>query len=246
MVRRYERLMNSAAQEVYRTARLSGLAQTTGTAFMQFTSFAVAAIGSLLVLSEDLTVGGLSACTMLAGRALQPLLRAMGIWTHFQAIRVAHDRLVSLFDTPLEPGYGGTTLSVRGGEITLDQVRFAYDARRPVITGVSLNVHSGEVIGITGGNGSGKSTLLQLISGTLARTRAPSRSTASRSPVRIARATPTRSATCRSTACCSRARSSKTSRCSGAASTSRRRSGSRTSSASTSTSRGCPTATTRS
>jgi ATP-binding cassette, subfamily C, bacterial LapB len=168
MVRRYERLMNSAAQEVYRTARLSGLAQTTGTAFMQVTSFAVAAIGSLLVLSEDLTVGGLSACTMLAGRALQPLLRAMGIWTHFQAIRVAHDRLVSLFDTPLEPGYGGTPLNVSGGAISLAGVAFAYDARRPVITGVSLDVQSGEVIGITGGNGSGKSTLLQLVSGTLA------------------------------------------------------------------------------
>ena len=167
MVRRYERLMNSAAQEVYRTARLSGLAQTTGTAFMQFTSFAVVAAGSLLVLSEDLTVGGLSACTMLAGRALQPLLRAMGIWTHFQAIRVAHDRLVSLFATPLEPGYGGTPLNVTDGAITLDGVEFAYDQRRPVITGVTLDVRSGEVIGITGGNGSGKSTLLQLVSGTL-------------------------------------------------------------------------------
>ncbi len=168
MVRRYERLMNSAAQEVYRTALLSGLAQAMGTAFTQISAFAVAAAGSLLVMSEDMSVGSLAASTMLAGRALQPLLRAMGIWTNFQAIRVARDRLTALFNTPLEPGFDGRPLTVTAGALALDDVHFAFDERRPVLAGITLTIDAGECVGVTGGNGSGKSTLLQTLSGMLA------------------------------------------------------------------------------
>ncbi|MBL8697187.1 MAG: ATP-binding cassette domain-containing protein [Alphaproteobacteria bacterium] len=168
MVRRYERLMNSVAQEVYRTALLSGTAQTIGSSFMQVVAFAVAAIGSMLVLSEEMTVGGLAACTMLAGRALQPMLRAMGIWTHFQAIRVAHDRLDAIFATPLAPGQGGEAITVNAGAIELRNVVFGYLADRPVLRGIDISIEPGECIGITGGNGAGKSTLLSVMGGLLA------------------------------------------------------------------------------
>ena len=165
MVRRYERLMNGAAQEVHRTAWLSGLAQNLGVAFTQITAVAVAAFGSLLVLQESLSVGGLAACTMLAGRALQPMLRAMGIWTHFQAIRVAHSRLQALFALAPEPGLGGRAIAVAHGAIRLEDLHFSYDGRRKVLAGAALDVRAGECVGISGGNGSGKSTLLALIGG---------------------------------------------------------------------------------
>lgn len=48
---------------------------------------------------------------------------------------------------------------------------FGYDARTPVVRGVTLSVASGALVGILGPNGSGKTTLLRLLSGT----RAPQR-----------------------------------------------------------------------
>ncbi len=42
---------------------------------------------------------------------------------------------------------------------------FAYDAARPVLSGVSLDVTRGALVGVLGPNGSGKSTLLALLAG---------------------------------------------------------------------------------
>jgi ATP-binding cassette subfamily C protein LapB len=165
MIRRYERLMNSAAQEVYRTAILSNVAQNLGAVFTQIASFAVAAFGAMSVLDNTMTLGSLAACTMLAGRAMQPMLRAMGIWTQFQSIRVAHERLANLFDMPMEAGYGARPITVDKGTIAFDNVHFSYDGRREVYGGLSLAIGAGECVGISGGNGAGKSTLVALMAG---------------------------------------------------------------------------------
>ena len=51
--------------------------------------------------------------------------------------------------------------------ITIENLSFAYGRKKPVFQDFSLNMESGNIIGLLGKNGTGKSTLLYLMSGLL-------------------------------------------------------------------------------
>jgi len=170
MVRRYERLLDSAAIAAQRNAALGGHAQSLGGLFGQLATAGTVLVGAAMVIGGELTVGGLAACTMLAGRALQPLMKAMGVWTYFQSIRVARDRLNAMLALAPERAAELPAIGALEGRIRLDRVSFAYPGGAPLFDGIDLELGPGETVAIVGGNGTGKSTLLNLIGGTLAPT----------------------------------------------------------------------------
>ncbi|MFK7753922.1 MAG: ABC transporter ATP-binding protein/permease [Sedimentitalea sp.] len=54
-------------------------------------------------------------------------------------------------------------LEIKGGEITLENLRFGYDPEREILKGVSLTVPAGQSVAIVGATGSGKSTIGRLL-----------------------------------------------------------------------------------
>jgi len=168
MLRRYERLQETCAGTDLNVAFRSSSAVTVGTLFSQLTLFAVVGVGATMVIDGLLTIGGLAACTMLAGRSMQPMQRAVGIWTRFQTIRLARDRLRKIFETPLEAEPGLPKLPDVQGEIAVAGVTFRYrDDLAPILDNVSMQVMPGEAVGVCGGNASGKSTLLYMLMGAM-------------------------------------------------------------------------------
>jgi ATP-binding cassette subfamily C protein LapB len=118
-----------------------------------------------------MTTGGLAACSLLAGRALQPLQRAIGIWNRFQTFALARDRLREMFELEVEAQSGMPPLPPVKGRLELRNISFRYGEKMPwILKDVSVTIEAGECIAIVGGNGSGKTTLLALMQGTLAPT----------------------------------------------------------------------------
>jgi ATP-binding cassette subfamily C protein LapB len=172
MLQRYTRLQEAVANADHQVVQRNTWALTLSNLFSQGTMIAVAAAGASLVITGQLTVGGLAACTLLAGRALQPVQRAVSMWTRLQSIRLHRERAEELFEliSPSEPVQALPTNTVRGG-LALKNVSFRYDDDLPnVFENISIDIRPGECVGIVGTNGCGKSTLMGLLNGSLAPT----------------------------------------------------------------------------
>ena len=168
MLRRYERLQVQSAESIYELSKINSISTGVGATFSQLATIGFVGIGSVSVVSGDLTMGGLAACTMLTSRSLQPGLRAMGVWTQFQSVTLAIKKVNELFSLPSEVSGTVTCPQTVGGQVEIKHMSFSYpDSRKPLLNDISLLINPGETIGITGDNGVGKSTLLNLMSGFL-------------------------------------------------------------------------------
>jgi ATP-binding cassette subfamily C protein LapB len=168
MLRRYERLQKKSAESISELAKINSAVQGVGATISQLAVVCFASIGSIFAIDGSLTIGALAAGTMLSSRVLQPGLSAMSIWTQFQSVRLARDKVAELYAMREESS--GKLIPGEGikGKIKLEKVSFKYPTQEnTLLEDISLTIRAGDSISITGKNGAGKSTLLALISGFL-------------------------------------------------------------------------------
>jgi ATP-binding cassette, subfamily C, bacterial LapB len=169
---RWERVNTFLARINVRMRGLSSGAMYTASTLTQFASVAVILIGVYLINERQLTMGGLIACSMLAGRALAPAGQIVGLLMQYQGARTALENLDRLMANPVErpsPEEGGQPFVQRRdfkGEIEFRNVRFKYPQRDDAaLDGVSFRITPGERVALIGRVGSGKSTIQRLIMG---------------------------------------------------------------------------------
>ena len=171
MLRRYERLLRSSSEAVYKVILKSGMAQAHGAIFSNLTMISVAGAGALLVLDGRLTLGTLAACMLLAGRSVQPVLRAISVWVQFQNVRVAETRLQEVMNLDLESkGKSRPALTITGAVRFEDMGFIDPKTEHALFRNIDFDIEEGETVALVGENGSGKSTLLWLTMGLLAPT----------------------------------------------------------------------------
>lgn len=115
-----------------------------------------------------LTMGGLIASNILAGRAMAPLMQMAGLLTRLQNARLSLHALNAIMALPTENSQASTsvTLDTSEGSFTIKDVSFAYpQAERLALHDINVHIGAGEKVGIIGGMGSGKSTLAKLLMG---------------------------------------------------------------------------------
>ena len=171
MIQRYARLQEAVAKNSHRVVQVSTNSLGVAGVFSQLLTLSVVIFGSLMVVDNVLTVGGLSACTLLAGRALQPVQKAVGLWTRWQTAKLMRARFETIFQLPLEPRAEAPVVQPIRGQVDLKGVVFKHAAdAEPLFNGLDLHIRPGERIAIGGDNGCGKSTLLRMLHGSIAPT----------------------------------------------------------------------------
>ncbi len=173
MLRRYERLQESSTEADYRVARLGRVAAGAGPLLSGLVVFGVAGFGAHQVIGGVLSMGGLLASMVLAGRAVQPFEAAAGAWIRFMNMKMARERLREILEMPLEKPTGLMQLPSLNGSLDFEGMNFSYGKGKdgedlpPVFTNVNLRIEPGQTIGIVGPSACGKTTLLSLMQGLL-------------------------------------------------------------------------------
>lgn len=126
----------------------------------------IAWFGSKLIVSNSMTQGELLSIITYAMQILSSLMMLSMIFVMLSISRASAERICEVLaeDTDLK-NPENPVLEVENGSIDFENVCFGYSKRKGglCLNNISLNIASGETMGIIGGTGSAKSTLISMI-----------------------------------------------------------------------------------
>jgi PrtD family type I secretion system ABC transporter len=123
-------------------------------------------LGAWLVLSQQMTAGGILAASVLLGRALTPIETLLTHWPVVQNAHQSWKQLASLLSR-VPKAVPRIPLPKPDARLSLTGVTvFPPGERRAVLRGLNFTLEPGQALGIIGPSGSGKSTLAKLLTGT--------------------------------------------------------------------------------
>ena len=134
-------------------------------AVQQLVSISVVIIGVYQAQESAISMGGIIAASMIAGRCLAPLGQVAGLLMQYQNARTSLGSIDNYMKLPIERPAEAEFLHrpVFHGGIEFRDVTFSYPgSKQPVLKKVSFKLQPGEKVGIIGRIGSGKTTLEKL------------------------------------------------------------------------------------
>jgi ATP-binding cassette subfamily C protein LapB len=166
--KRWQALVRETGQSDQRIRDYSAMAQHLTALLQQLGYVALIAVGAWLATRNELTMGGLLACSIISNRAMLPIMQlptVMVQWAHARAALEGLDKIIALPSEAEEAAHALTPEKLEG-HYRFERVRFHYGlAHRQALEIAHLEIKPGERVGLIGPIGSGKSTLLKLASG---------------------------------------------------------------------------------
>ncbi len=137
---------------------------------MQFCAYGgmllISWFGAKLIVGGSMTTGELMSLITYAMQILMSLMMLSMILVMVTISRASAERITELLDEESDiVDKEQPVTEVKNGDIRFEHVDFSYrkDKNKLCLSGVELDIRSGETVGIIGGTGSSKSSLVQLI-----------------------------------------------------------------------------------
>jgi ATP-binding cassette subfamily C protein LapB len=164
---RWAKAVDQHSHSSLRQRLIASIGITTATTAGTLSYAGVVVVGVGMIANQDLTMGGLIACSILAGRAVAPLAQISQLLSRMTSTRTAYRQLNEMMNLPPEGPTGeGIKLSVLKGKIEFRNVSFRYPGTpEKTLDGLSFTIEAGEHVALLGRVGSGKSTIARLLLG---------------------------------------------------------------------------------
>lgn len=164
----WENVVGLSAASNAHSKRMSNFSMTLTVIVTQLVSIGVIIWGVYRIGDRELSMGGLIACNMLAGRAMAPLSQIASMLTRLQQSRMALLSLDQIMKLDTEEPAGGEYIEFGHleSELTLEDISFKYPgSERLALDRISIRIRPGEKVGVIGRMGSGKTTFGRLCVG---------------------------------------------------------------------------------
>lgn len=163
---KWEKTVGTTALLSMKARFLSSLVVNLVNFAQQAVTIGVIVLGVYVIHAGNLTLGGLIACSILAGRILAPLSSLANLLTRFQQSKMALKNLSGLMEMSLERPANKYFIhqSKLKGNIEFNNVSFQYPGTQMLaIDKLSFKIAANERVAFIGRIGSGKSTIQKLI-----------------------------------------------------------------------------------
>lgn len=134
---------------------------------IQFVTLLVIFVGVFEIANKNLSVGGLIAVTILASRAMVPVIQVSMTVIKLKEIKESLNNINDFWHLPLENDKNiEIGLGEIKGNIEFKNVDFYYkNSKYPSLDNCNIKIKEGEKVGIIGQTGAGKSTFLRILIG---------------------------------------------------------------------------------
>ncbi|SHM33406.1 ABC transporter ATP-binding protein [Roseibium suaedae] len=166
----HERKLFAKANTSYRSTKLEAykiMAASTSLSYMsmRLVQLTVMLAGSYMVLRDHLSYGGFVSFLLLVTVFFRPVEKINAVIETYPKGIAGFRRYLELLGTEPDVADLPDAKPVKhlAGDIRFDAVSFGYNAERPILQDISLDVRSGETIAFVGPSGAGKTTLCSLL-----------------------------------------------------------------------------------
>lgn len=157
----HKRFIDLQADASRKSAKINSL-----TRFVRITvQSLILGVAALLVIKGEVSAGMMIAASILLGRCISPVEQVIGVWKQWKGVQSSYKRLTDLLDSnPVRSE--AMPLPAPKGRIIVESVTLVPpNGIAPILKNVSLELVSGDVMGLIGPSGSGKSSLARLLVG---------------------------------------------------------------------------------
>ncbi len=165
---RFRELSADSASAHHAVSHLGVVVQTLSQSMMMAAGVGTLAVGTLLVMDQQMTIGALIATMALVWRLLAPLQAGFLGLNRIEQVKQSLSQVNQLMRLQVErtPGHITSFYRTFKGRIQFNRVSFRYTQKAdPALVGAQFDIKAGEMVAITGPSGSGKSTILKLVAG---------------------------------------------------------------------------------
>ena len=172
MLRRYERLQKNHIQKEFQFIQQRMSSGKNINIVSQIIIITAAVISCCTIFKNYMTLGGMSACILLAGKVMQPIASLINLMGRWESFSIASKEFNKFINIKAENSYNIDfdkikKLNIDKGEIILKNLNFSYVDQNgnniPIFENIQFMVPSKKIVAIHGDRLSGKSTLIHIL-----------------------------------------------------------------------------------